>query len=163
MIFTANRGCIREVEYSFSQTTYGEMLTAWTRGWLCYATFTQYLTRATALDELKRLFPKATLSQVERDEDIITTRPGRLLLAGTPLRLDVWRALLKTERGAKLSYSALASQISRPTAVRAVATGVGCNPVSVVVPCHRIVPTRGGIGNYHSGVEIKRRLLADEA
>ncbi len=163
VIFTANRGCIREVEYSFSQTAYGEMLTAWTKGWLCYATFTEYLTRATALDELKRLFPKATLNQVERDEDITTSRPQRLLLAGTPLRQDVWRALLKTKRGERLSYSALATLASRPSAVRAVATGVGCNPVSVVVPCHRIVPARGGIGNYHSGAEIKRRLLADEA
>ena len=163
VIFTADKGAIREIEYSFSQTTYGEMLTAWTKGWLCYATFTEYLTREVALDELKRLFPKATLQPTNREEDITTTRPGRLLLAGTRLRHDVWRALLKTERGSTLSYSALASLIDRPTAVRAVATGVGCNPVNVVVPCHRVVPARGGIGNYHSGADIKRRLLADEA
>ena len=163
VIFTADKGCIREVEYSFSQTAYGEMLTAWTKGWLCYATFTKHLTRATALNELKSLFPKATLNQVERDEDITATRPKRLLLAGTPLRLDVWRALLETKRGDKLSYSTLASLVSRPTAVRAVATGVGCNPVSVVVPCHRVVPARGGIGTYHAGAEIKQRLLTDEA
>ena len=163
VIFTADKGAIREIEYSFSHTTYGEMLTAWTRGWLCYATFTERLTREVALDELKRLFPKATLQPTNREEDIIATRPGRLLLAGTRLRHDVWRALLKTERGSTLTYSALASLIDRPTAVRAVATGVGCNPVSVVVPCHRVVPARGGIGNYHSGADIKRRLLADEA
>ncbi len=163
VIFTADKGAIREIEYSFSQTTYGEMLTAWTKGWLCYATFTQYLTREVVLNELKCLFPKATLKSTNREEDITATRPKRLLLAGTPLRLDVWRALLKTERGSTLSYSALASLIERPSSVRAVATGVGCNPVSVVVPCHRVVPARGGIGNYHSGADIKHRLLADEA
>ena len=162
VIFTANRACIREVEYSFSQTAYGEMLTAWTKGWLCYATFTHYLTREVALNELKRLFPKATLNLTNREEDSTTTRPNRLLLAGTQFRHNVWRALLQTERGTTLTYSALASLIASK-AVRAVATSVGCNPVSVIVPCHRVVPSSGGVGNYHSGTDIKRRLLANEA
>ena len=162
VIFTTDKGSVREIEYSFSQTTYGEMLTAWTKGWLCYATFTHYLTREVALNELKRLFPKATLNLTNCEEDITTTRPKRLLLAGTQFRHNVWRALLQTERGTTLTYSALASLIASK-AVRAVATSVGCNPVSVIVPCHRVVPSSGGVGNYHSGTEIKRRLLANEA
>ena len=63
------------------------------------------------------------------------------------------------ERGTTISYSELARRSNHPTAVRAVATSVGCNPISVIVPCHRILPLTGGIGNYHSGAEIKRRLL----
>lgn len=162
VVFTSKKGCVREVQYSFSSTPYGECLTAWTRGWLCFATFTTHLTREVALREMKQAFPKATFSKTKRKIDITATRPKRALLVGTRFQCNVWRSLLEVPRGKTISYSALASSASHPTAVRAVATSVGRNPISVVVPCHRIVPASGGIGNYHSGVEIKRALLASE-
>lgn len=163
IVFTTKRNEIRKIEYSFSTTPYGEMLTAWCNGWLCYATFTQYLTRDVALKELQRLFPRATYTLTNRQEDPTATPPGRILLAGTRFRHDVWRALLKVPYGSTMTYSALAAMAGHGRAVRAVATSVGCNPISVVVPCHRILPASGGIGNYHSGAEIKRRLLQAEA
>ena len=162
IVFTSKRDCVKEVEYSFSPTPYGECLTAWTQGWLCFATFTPYLTRELALHEMYKAFPKAIFTSTKRTFYPTKSRPKRILLVGTRLRLDVWRALLEVPRGKTISYSTLATIASHPTAVRAVATSVGRNPISVIVPCHRIVPASGGIGNYHSGVEIKRQLLAAE-
>ena len=164
--YTTDRLSVRCVEYDFVRTAFGEMLTAWCyerERELCFATFTTYLGREAALAELRALFASASMKKIESKEDIITTPPQRILLAGTQFRLDVWRALLSIERGRTTTYAALAAIAGHPTAVRAVATSVGRNPISVIVPCHRIVPAAGGIGNYHSGMEIKRRLLEWEA
>ena len=163
IVFTSRRDCVKEIEYSFSATSYGECLTAWSRGWLCYATFTPYLTREVALHELRKTFPMATFATTKRTFDPTQSRPKRILVVGTPFQCDVWRALLEVPRGKRITYSTLASLASHPTAVRSVATSVGRNPISVVIPCHRIVPASGGIGKYHSGEEIKRLLLASEA
>lgn len=163
IVFTSRKDCVKEIEYSFSNTPYGECLTAWSRGWLCFATFTPHLTRKVALREMRKTFPKATFSTTKQTFDPTQSRPKRILLVGTPFQCDVWRALLEVPHGNRISYSTLASLASHPTAVRAVATSVGRNPISVVIPCHRIVPASGGIGKYHSGAEIKRQLLADEA
>ncbi len=163
VVFTDKKSCIRNIEYSFSPTAHGELLTAWCQGWLCYASFTEYLTREVALKEMRQLFPKATFALTTRTFDPTISRPERMLLVGTRFRHDVWRALLDVPHGTTITYSALASKANHPTAVRAVATSVGCNPISVVVPCHRIVPASGGIGNYHSGADIKRTLLQAEA
>lgn len=163
VVFTDKKSCIRSIEYSFSQTAHGEMLTAWCQGWLCYATFTEYLTREVVLSELKRLFPKAAFHPTDRTFDPTASRPQRILLVGTRFRHDVWRALLAVPHGSTTTYSSLAAKAKHPSAVRAVATSVGCNPISVIVPCHRIVPASGEVGNYHSGAEIKRRLLQAEA
>lgn len=172
--YTTDRNSIKQVEYDFVQSAFGEMLTAWCceqmersgvdrERQLCFATFTTYLGREAVLAELRALFPSATMRKIDSKEDIITTPPQRILLAGTQFRIDVWRALLTIERGKTTTYSALATIAGHPTAVRAVATSVGRNPISVIVPCHRIVPASGGVGNYHSGAEIKRRLLEWEA
>lgn len=163
VVFTDKKSCIRNIEYSFSQTAHGELLTAWCQGWLCYASFTEYLTREVVINEMRQLFPKATFSSISRTFDPTTSRPKRILLVGTLFRHAVWRALLDVPHGSTMTYSTLALKANHPTAVRAVATSVGCNPISVVVPCHRIVPASGGLGNYHSGAEIKRRLLQAEA
>ena len=164
--YTTDRNSIRQVEYDFVQSAFGEILSAWCCEWereLCFATFTTYLGREAVFAELRALFPSATMRKIDSKEDIITTPPQRILLAGTQFRIDVWRALLTIERGKTTTYSALATIAGHPTAIRAVATSVGRNPISVIVPCHRIVPASGGVGNYHSGAEIKRRLLEWEA
>lgn len=158
-IFTSDRNSIHHVEYAYTPTPFGEMLTAWHADMLCFASFTTYLGRERLYNELQSLFPKAMLSLVENRPSIFDSAPKRILLAGTPFQLDVWRALLTIERGTTITYSQLATLANHPTAVRAVATSVGRNPISVIVPCHRILPASGDVGNYHSGPEIKRRLL----
>jgi AraC family transcriptional regulator of adaptative response/methylated-DNA-[protein]-cysteine methyltransferase len=83
-------------------------------------------------------------------------------LSGTAFQVQVWRALAEVPRGKVISYAMLAHRIGRPTALRAVGTAVGQNPVSWAIPCHRVTRTDGGIGGYHWGAGIKRALLARE-
>ena len=159
VIFTSSTEVIGSIDYTYQTTPFGEMLVAWHRDALCFATFTTYLGREKAFAELQTLFNRAQFNETENRTSIFDITPEKILLAGTPFRQDVWRALLGVERGTTISYSELARRSNHPTAIRTVASSVGRNPISVIVPCHRILPLTGGIGNYHSGAEIKRRLL----
>ena len=84
------------------------------------------------------------------------------LVEATPLERKVMDALLRIPRGEVRSYSWLARQVGRPKAVRAVANFVAHNAVPFVVPCHRVVPLSGGVGEYAFGSGAKRQLLQRE-
>jgi methylated-DNA-[protein]-cysteine S-methyltransferase len=83
-------------------------------------------------------------------------------LHGTPFQQAVWRALCAIDAGATESYATVARRIGAPQAVRAVGAAVGRNPVSVIVPCHRVVGSNGSLTGYAGGLERKRALLALE-
>ncbi len=80
-------------------------------------------------------------------------------LQGTPFQVAVWEALLSIPFGETATYGEIAGRVGKPTAVRAVGGAVGRNPVSVVVPCHRVVRTGGGLGGYGGGLWRKEYLL----
>ncbi|MBL3699166.1 methylated-DNA--[protein]-cysteine S-methyltransferase [Leucobacter luti] len=80
----------------------------------------------------------------------------------TPFRGEVWRALRGVRAGEAVTYTELAGRAGRPSAVRAAASGCANNLVALIVPCHRIVRTDGGLGGYLFGVEVKERLLYHE-
>jgi methylated-DNA-[protein]-cysteine S-methyltransferase len=82
--------------------------------------------------------------------------------AGTPFQQSVWKALTRIAPGETLSYGALAAKIGRPTSVRAVGHANGDNPISVVVPCHRVIGSDGSLTGYGGGIERKRWLLKHE-
>lgn len=84
------------------------------------------------------------------------------LLVGTPLQYNVWKALLEIPLGTTWSYQQLAAHIGKPKAVRAVANAVGANPISPLIPCHRIIRNNGHIGGYYWGTQAKRKLLKGE-
>ena len=84
------------------------------------------------------------------------------LTGGTPFQQAVWQALLSIGCGHTTSYAALGQQLGRPTAVRAVGAAVGRNPVSVVVPCHRVLGRDGSLTGYAGGLERKAALLGLE-
>jgi len=81
---------------------------------------------------------------------------------GTAFQREVWRALRNISCGAVTSYTNLAEQIGRPTAVRAVGLANGSNPVSLVVPCHRVIGSNGSLTGYGGGMERKAWLLEHE-
>lgn len=81
------------------------------------------------------------------------------LRLGTPFQQSVWQALLAIPSGRTTSYAALGRQLGRPQAARAVGAAVGRNPVSIVVPCHRVVGTAGALTGYAGGLERKTALL----
>lgn len=83
--------------------------------------------------------------------------------AGTPFQQAVWRALQDIPYGATESYGTLARRLGDAGAVRAVGAANGRNPVSVVIPCHRVVGADGALTGYGGGMENKRRLLALES
>lgn len=81
------------------------------------------------------------------------------LSAGTPFQQTVWQALQSLTCGQTCSYGALSAQLGRPTAVRAVSSAVGRNPVSIVVPCHRVLGANGALTGYAGGLDRKAALL----
>jgi methylated-DNA-[protein]-cysteine S-methyltransferase len=86
-----------------------------------------------------------------------------LAVTGTPFQEQVWTALRTIPYGETWTYRELAEAIGRPTAVRAVGLANGRNPVSVVVPCHRVIGAGGGLTGYGGGLAAKQRLLSLEA
>ena len=160
----------RRLRYSFGSTLWGPVLVASTDRGVCFLGFADDAPMAWA--ELERQFPNAVF-QPQTDEfqrEVLDGlqagfRPhaGHLHLVGTPFQLQVWTALRRIPRGAVVSYGELARGIGRPKACRAVGSAVGANPVSWLVPCHRVVQASGAIGHYRWGEARKHLLLAWEA
>ena len=90
-------------------------------------------------------------------------RPLRVIMIGTDFEVRVWETLLGIPMGKCSTYSDIASKIGRPKASRAVGAAVGKNPVSFVVPCHRVLGRSGDITGYHWGLTRKRAMLGWEA
>jgi len=80
-------------------------------------------------------------------------------LAGTEFQRKIWREIALIPFGETVSYSDLAKRAGAPEAIRAAGTSTGRNPVSIVIPCHRVVGKNGGMGGFAGGLERKRRLL----
>jgi methylated-DNA-[protein]-cysteine S-methyltransferase len=96
----------------------------------------------------------------EGDLDRLQTIKWRV--AGTPFQRKVWNALPKIPAGTTMSYGVLAAKLGAPNAMRAVGHANGANPLSVVVPCHRLIGASGSLVKYGGGLERKRWLLKHE-
>lgn len=81
-----------------------------------------------------------------------------LRLIGSPFQIKVWRAIMEIPFGCTVSYSALAQRVGEGRATRAVANAVGCNPLPIVVPCHRVVTASGGNSGFSGGLPAKEFL-----
>ncbi|MGG1879511.1 MULTISPECIES: methylated-DNA--[protein]-cysteine S-methyltransferase [Paenibacillus] len=81
---------------------------------------------------------------------------------GTPFQTEVWHALNDIPYGRTLTYTEIANDIGRPSAVRAVAAAIGANPLLIRIPCHRVIGKNGALTGYRGGLEMKGRLLALE-
>jgi AraC family transcriptional regulator of adaptative response/methylated-DNA-[protein]-cysteine methyltransferase len=88
--------------------------------------------------------------------------PLTVLLHGTPFQIQVWQALLRIPRGAVTSYQALAHYVGKPKASRAVGTANGANPISYLIPCHRVIRKSGALGGYRWGLGRKLAMLSQE-
>jgi methylated-DNA-[protein]-cysteine S-methyltransferase len=103
---------------------------------------------------------RALEAYFEGDLQAITSL--RTATNGTPFQRAVWDALRRIPAGQTLAYRALALEIGRPTATRAVGLANGANPIGVVVPCHRVIGASGALTGYGGGLHRKRWLLAHE-
>ena len=102
----------------------------------------------------------AVAAYQDGNSDLI--RKFRIKHEGTGFAKSVWREISKVLHGKTISYGELAKRVGNPNAFRAVGTACGKNPVPIFVPCHRIVPASGGVGQYAFGSEIKKLLLQHE-
>jgi len=86
-----------------------------------------------------------------------------LAMRGTPFQIEVWRALQRIPYGETRTYAAIAREIGRPAATRAVGAANGANPIPIIVPCHRVIGSNGSLTGFGGGIDVKRRLLALES
>ncbi|MBA3342754.1 MAG: methylated-DNA--[protein]-cysteine S-methyltransferase [Gemmatimonadaceae bacterium] len=125
--------------------------------------------------DMRIRFPLVSLVDGDSESDAIAARiiefiesPSRALelpldMRGSDFQREVWRALRAIPPGRTATYAEVARSLGRPSAVRAVAAACAANPLAVVVPCHRVVRSDGGLAGYRWGIDRKRALLAREA
>lgn len=149
------------------RTALGEMLLAATGETLIGAWFTGQKHFPDTLPLVAGARPAAVCAEAARQLDAYLA--GRrtafdlpLAPRGTPWQRAVWEALLAIPYGETLSYGELAARLGRPAAARATGAAVGRNPLSVIIPCHRVVDATGSLTGYAGGLDRKRALLAIE-
>jgi AraC family transcriptional regulator of adaptative response/methylated-DNA-[protein]-cysteine methyltransferase len=161
------------MRYGFHPSPFGDAILVTTEGGLAGLGFADG-DRTAAFADMQRRWPQAQY-QEDADGNAALARyifdptawrpeaPLKLTLIGTDFELRVWRMLLDIPLGAVTAYSDLARQLGRPSAARAVGAAVGKNPISFVVPCHRVLGRSGALTGYHWGLPRKRAMLAWEA
>lgn len=129
---------------------------------------------AAALEDMVRRWPQAEFKRDDaftrayadrafRPSEWQCERPLRVVMIGTDFEIRVWQALLEIPVGETTTYSTIAERLGAPKAARAVGAAVGRNPISFVVPCHRVVGKSGALTGYHWGLSRKRAMLGWEA
>lgn len=164
----ARGGAGLTIRWGRFDTPFGPAIAMGTERGLCGLAFAAECGEDAALADLTARWPRAVFVQdpaaIAPWVAAATARSGRaaLHLIGGPFQIKVWEALLAVPEGAVTTYSDIAAAIGHPAAVRAVGTAVGRNPVSWLIPCHRVLRREGGLGGYHWGLPVKRALLAWE-
>ncbi len=164
------------ISYAFRNTALGPLLMAATDRGVCFAQFGSG--EAELVAQLQAEFPKAALvasssttsgaldDWMQAFEKHIAGRAPRpdlpLDMRGTAFQIRVWRFLLAVPEGDVMSYAEVASGIGEPAAVRAAASACARNRIAVLVPCHRVLRSDGGLGGYRWGLERKRLLIDAE-
>ncbi len=157
------------IRWGWFDSPFGEALAMGTDRGLCGLAFTAETGRAAAMADMRGRWPAATYTEdpaaLAPWVDAAFGRKGeaRLHLIGAPFQIKVWEALLTIPSGRVTTYSRIADAIGAPRAARAVGTAVGRNPVSFLIPCHRVLRKSGGLGGYHWGLPLKRAMLAWES
>jgi len=165
----ASGGAGLSIAWGVFDSPFGELVAMGTDRGLCGLGFAAETGRQAAFDDLAGRWPAATL--VHDPGGVapwVAAAVGRngtapLQLIGAPFQIKVWEALMHIPDGHVTTYGDIARAIGRPRAVRAVGTAVGRNPVSWLIPCHRVLRGTGGLGGYHWGLPTKRALLAWES
>jgi AraC family transcriptional regulator of adaptative response/methylated-DNA-[protein]-cysteine methyltransferase len=163
-----------EIHYGFHPSPFGIALVVATERGLAGLAFADPGEEKAALADMKGRWPKAHYSEDTARTAPIAKRifdpsqwrpeqPLRVVLIGTDWEVRVWDALLQIPMGRLATYSGIAAKVCTPAAARAVGAAVGKNPVSFVVPCHRVVGKSGDLTGYHWGITRKRAMLGWEA
>lgn len=159
------------IYYGLHPTPFGECLLGVTKRGVCALFFVQGNDRREVRQELHDRWPHARLVEdssrtqqyVNRIFHASSSRsPVPLVLSGTNFQIRVWEALLQIPPGRVLSYEDIAERIGKPKASRAVGNAVAKNPISYLIPCHRVIQSAGVTGNYRWGPLRKKAMLGWE-
>jgi AraC family transcriptional regulator of adaptative response/methylated-DNA-[protein]-cysteine methyltransferase len=162
------------VRFGFHPSPFGSALVMATERGLAGLAFADPGEERAALADMKARWPRATYVEDSARTAVVAKRifdpsqwqesqPLRVVLIGTDWEVRVWEALMQIPMGRLVTYSDIAGKVRSPAAARAVGAAVGKNPVSFVVPCHRVVGKSGELTGYHWGITRKRAMLGWEA
>ncbi|SEN43611.1 AraC family transcriptional regulator, regulatory protein of adaptative response / methylated-DNA-[protein]-cysteine methyltransferase [Flavobacterium sp. CF108] len=165
-----NGGKNLEINYSFAESPFGNIIVASTQKGVCFMAFAE--DEAIGFNDLKNKFPNAAftrkldLAQQNAlfifQNDWSKLSEIKLHLKGTDFQLKVWETLLKIPMGQLSTYGTIAHQIQKPNASRAVGTAIGSNPVAFLIPCHRVIQSSGIFGGYMWGNTRKTAIIGWE-
>src|SRR5262249_58094463 len=161
------------MHYGFHPSASGAALGIATARGLAGLGFADAGGEATVLTDMQQRWPSASyledaartrvLAQRIFDPNLWRAdRPLRIVLIGTDFEVRVWQTLTSIPIGKAVTYSAIAQRLGKPTAARAVGAAVGKNPISFVIPCHRVLGKSGDLTGYHWGLTRKRAMLGWE-
>ena len=162
------------LHFGYHPSPFGEAILVATERGIAGLGFVDHGDRAAALADMQARWPKA---EYVEDRDVTAPlarrvfdplhwtgeQPLRVVLIGTDFEVRVWQTLLRIPRDRATTYSDIARHIGKPAACRAVGAAVGKNPVSFVVPCHRVLGRSGALTGYHWGLTRKQAILGWEA
>jgi len=162
------------IYYGFHPSPFGTALVMGTERGLAGLAFADSGEEQAALADMRSRWPQAQLVENAARTAPLACRIFdrklwraeerlRVVLIGTDFEVRVWETLLKIPMGRAMSYSEIAAKVGAPKAARAVGAAVGKNPISFVVPCHRVLGKSGAITGYHWGLTRKRAMLGWEA
>ncbi len=165
----ASSGSGLTIRYGWFDSPFGDMLVMTTDRGICGLGFAAESDPDTVFDDLAGRWPGATYvedpASLRAQVESIMSESGHidLHLLGGPFQIKVWEALLAIPSGRVTTYASIAEHIGSPRAARAVGTAVGKNPISWMIPCHRVIRQTGQLGGYHWGLPVKSAMLAREA
>lgn len=161
------------LSFGYHPSPFGEAIVVASHRGLAGIGFVDQAGRTAALADMRRRWPKATFVEDAQATAPYATRafdpgrwrasdPLRIVFIGTDWEVRVWEALLDIPMGRAATYSDIAARVDAPKAARAVGAAVGRNPISFVVPCHRVIGKSGALTGYHWGVTRKQAMLGWE-
>jgi AraC family transcriptional regulator, regulatory protein of adaptative response / methylated-DNA-[protein]-cysteine methyltransferase len=162
------------IQYGFHDCPFGRALILITSEGLAGLAFADHGKEKSALADMTSRWPEATYVENQQATASYAKRifesgrwkpdqPLRIVFIGSDFEIRVWETILRIPFGKASTYSDIACHIGKPKAARAVGSAVGKNPISFVVPCHRVLEKSGGLGGYHWGLTRKRAILGWEA
>ncbi len=162
------------ISYGFHDSPFGHALVMATERGLAGLAFADPGEEKAALADMQRRWPRAHYVEDAARTAPVARRifdpghwradtPLRVVLIGSDFEVRVWQALLKIPVGGATTYSSIAQQLGKPQAARAIGGAVGRNPISFVVPCHRVLGKGGSLTGYHWGITRKQAMLGWEA
>jgi len=164
-----------QIRYGFHPSPFGQALVMLTEYGLAGQAFCDEGEEQSALEDMTRRWPKATYVKASPQEirqwaeKIFDPKkwdqdqPIKIVMIGTDFEVRVWQTLLRIKPGQATSYGDIAAHIGSPKAARAVGAAVGRNPISFVVPCHRVIGKNAKLTGYHWGLTRKQAILGWEA